>query len=72
MCNFATILILYIFSPLFICKQSYFNWLQLQQDDFDVNFNVTLSGKARWMPMLVLRLLLLLLAGFTLFSDERE
>ncbi|KAM3866100.1 gap junction delta-3 protein-like [Diretmus argenteus] len=34
--------------------------------------NVSFTGKTWWMLMLVFRLLVLLLAGFTLFSDEQE
>ncbi|XP_040000587.1 gap junction delta-4 protein-like [Xiphias gladius] len=34
--------------------------------------NVSFMGKTWWMLMLVLRLLVVLLAGFTLFSDEQE
>ncbi|XP_047446399.1 gap junction delta-4 protein-like [Mugil cephalus] len=44
---------------------------------FDVFFitishNVSFIGKTWWVLMLVLRVLVLLLAGFTLFSDEQE
>uniref|UniRef100_UPI0037E96B49 gap junction delta-4 protein-like n=1 Tax=Semicossyphus pulcher TaxID=241346 RepID=UPI0037E96B49 len=37
-----------------------------------VSHNVSFMGKIWWMLMLVLRLVVLLLAGFTLFSDEQE
>ncbi|KAM6920638.1 gap junction delta-4 protein-like [Lycodopsis pacificus] len=37
-----------------------------------MSHNVSFMGKTWWMLMLVLRLLVLLLAGFTLFSDEQE
>ncbi|KAM9349530.1 gap junction delta-4 protein-like [Symphorus nematophorus] len=37
-----------------------------------ISHNVSFMGKTWWMLMLVLRLLVLLLAGFTLFSDEQE
>ncbi|XP_062284172.1 gap junction delta-4 protein-like [Scomber scombrus] len=37
-----------------------------------ISHNVSLIGKTWWILMLVLRLLVLLLAGFTLFSDEQE
>ncbi|XP_054483307.1 gap junction delta-4 protein-like [Anoplopoma fimbria] len=37
-----------------------------------LSHNVSFMGKTWWMLMLVLRLLVLLLAGFTLFSDEQE
>ncbi|XP_028283133.1 gap junction delta-4 protein-like [Parambassis ranga] len=37
-----------------------------------VSHNVSFIGKTWWILMLVLRLLILLLAGFTLFSDEQE
>ncbi|KAM8838417.1 gap junction delta-4 protein-like [Synchiropus picturatus] len=37
-----------------------------------LNHSVSFTGKAWWMLMLVVRLLVLLLAGSTLFSDEQE
>ncbi|XP_073346703.1 gap junction delta-4 protein-like [Pagrus major] len=37
-----------------------------------ISHNVSFVGKTWWMLMLVTRLLVLLLAGFTLFSDEQE
>ncbi|CAN9502800.1 unnamed protein product [Ophioblennius macclurei] len=37
-----------------------------------IGHNVTLIGKTWWVLMLALRSLLLLLAGFSLFSDEQE
>ncbi|XP_070775812.1 gap junction delta-4 protein-like [Enoplosus armatus] len=37
-----------------------------------ISHNVSFMGKTWWMLMLVLRLLVLLLAGFTLFGDEQE
>ncbi|XP_050925708.1 gap junction delta-4 protein-like [Lates calcarifer] len=37
-----------------------------------INHNMSFMGKTWWMLMLVLRLLVVLLAGFTLFSDEQE
>ncbi|XP_033507252.1 gap junction delta-4 protein-like [Epinephelus lanceolatus] len=37
-----------------------------------ISHSVSFMGKTWWMLMLVLRLLVLLLAGFTLFSDEQE
>ncbi|XP_051809145.1 gap junction delta-4 protein-like [Acanthochromis polyacanthus] len=37
-----------------------------------ISQNVSFVGKIWWMLMLVFRLLVLLLAGFTLFSDEQE
>ncbi|TMS09465.1 Gap junction delta-4 protein [Larimichthys crocea] len=37
-----------------------------------ISHNVSFMGKTWWMLMLVLRLLVLLLAGFTLFIDEQE
>ncbi|KAM7379766.1 hypothetical protein PAMP_005293 [Pampus punctatissimus] len=37
-----------------------------------INHNVSFMGKTWWMLMLVLRLFVLLLAGFSLFSDEQE
>ncbi|XP_029970896.1 gap junction delta-4 protein-like [Salarias fasciatus] len=37
-----------------------------------ISHNVTFIGKAWWVLMLALRSLLLLLAGFTLFSDEQQ
>ncbi|XP_042284909.1 gap junction delta-4 protein-like isoform X1 [Thunnus maccoyii] len=37
-----------------------------------ISHNISFMGKTWWMLMLVLRLLVLLLAGFTLFRDEQE
>nr|XP_046265171.1 gap junction delta-4 protein-like [Scatophagus argus] len=37
-----------------------------------ISHNVSFMGKTWWMSMLLSRLLVLLLAGFTLFSDEQE
>ncbi|KAI4810294.1 hypothetical protein KUCAC02_019133 [Chaenocephalus aceratus] len=37
-----------------------------------ISQNVSFMGKTWWMLMLVLRLPAVLLAGFTLFSDEQE
>ncbi|XP_071347671.1 gap junction delta-4 protein-like [Trachinotus anak] len=37
-----------------------------------ISHNVSFMGKTWWMLMLVLRLLVILLAGFPLFSDEQE
>ncbi|KAM4604704.1 gap junction delta-4 protein-like [Polymixia lowei] len=37
-----------------------------------INHNVSFMGKTWWMLMVVLRLFVVLLAGFTLFSDEQE
>ncbi|XP_037644439.1 gap junction delta-4 protein-like [Sebastes umbrosus] len=37
-----------------------------------ISHNVSFMGKTWWMLMLVVRMLVLLLAGFTLFGDEQE
>uniref|UniRef100_A0A3Q3S6A8 Gap junction protein n=1 Tax=Mastacembelus armatus TaxID=205130 RepID=A0A3Q3S6A8_9TELE len=36
------------------------------------NFNLIVTGKSWWVSMLFLRLLVVLLAGFTLFTDEQD